>query len=154
MRGQISIEAVMVIGMAIVILTSLFNINMERLSMAEDLGEAAEGRMTGELLATAINTGYANGEGFNLYLGGDKLNFSTLSAIGVDLPITINKNSRTMSIRKNMTTSGGEEWSVNVRIIPANLLQTSPTSQYPEVTVFNNGTDVIIYANDSNIIVQ
>ena len=60
MKGQISLEAVMVIGIAIVILTSFFNINMERLNMAKDLGEAGEGRMAGELLATAINAGLSS----------------------------------------------------------------------------------------------
>jgi hypothetical protein len=154
MRGQISLEAVMVIGMAVIVLTSFFNINMERYHTAKDLGEAGEARMAGELLATAINTGFANGEGFNLYLSNDKLNFSKLGAMGIELPLVIDSGARTISIRKNMTIAGGGVWNASVQVIPANLLQTNSTSQYPEVTILNNGTHVIIYADNSHIIVQ
>lgn len=154
MRGQISLEAVMAIGMVVVVLTSFFNINMERYVMAKDLGEAGEARMAGELLATAINTGYSNGEGFSLYVSSDKLNFTKVGAMGIELPLVIDSGTRTINIRKNMTGSGGAQWNVTVLVIPANLLQANSTSQYPEVTIFNNGTHVIIYANDSNIVVQ
>jgi hypothetical protein len=154
MRGQISMEAIMVIGMAIIILTSFFNVNWERYYTAKDLGEAGEAKMAGELLATAINAGYSNGEGFSLYVSSDKLNFTKLDAMGVELPFTVNSTARTINIEKNMTSLGGVLWNVSIPIIPANLLQADPTSQYPELTIFNNGTHVIIYANQSNIVVQ
>ncbi len=154
MRGQISLEAVMVLGMAMIILTSFFNINWERYHTARDLGEAGEAKMTGELLATAINTAYSNGEGFSLYVSGDKLNFTELGAMGVELPLVVNSATRTINIGKNMDRAGGAMWNVTVSIIPASLFQADPTSQYPELTILNNGTHVIIYANPSNIVVQ
>jgi hypothetical protein len=154
MRGQISLEAIMVIGIAVIVLTSFFNINMERYRMAEEIGEAGEAKMAGELLATAINAGYANGEGFNLYLSSAQLNFTRLGAMGVDLPIEIDANASTINIKKSTTISGVAEWNLSVGIIPSNLLQEDPTSQYPEVTIFNNGTNVIIYADDDNIEVE
>lgn len=153
MKGQISIEAIMAIGMAIVILASFTNITWERYQSAKEIGESGEARMTGELLAAAINTGYSNGEGFRLYLGSNKLNFSKLDDMGVMLPIVINSVDRTIDITKNVTRAGGALWNVSVGIIPANLLKNS-TSQYPELTVLNNGTHVIIYAGESNIAVQ
>lgn len=154
MRGQLSLEAIMVLGMAVIILTSFFNINWERYHTAKDLGEAGEARMTGELLATAINAGYSNGEGFSLYVSSNKLNFTKLDAMGVELPLVIDSAARTINIEKNVTRSGGALWNVTVPIVPANLLQANPTSQYPELTILNNGTHVIIYAGQSNIVVQ
>ena len=154
MRGQISMEAIMIIGMTVVILTSFFNVNWERYYTARDLGEAGEAKMAGELLATAINTGYSNGKGFSLYVSGEKLNFTKLDARGVELPFTVNSTARTINIEMNVTSSGGVLWNVAVPVIPANLLRANPSSQYPELTIFNNGTHVIIYAEQSNIVVQ
>ena len=154
MRGQISLEAILVIGMAVIVLTSFFNINMERYFTAKDIGEAGEARMTGELLATAINTGFANGNGFSVYVGPEGLNFTKLSSYGVTLPLSIFSASSTINIRKTQSSGGGKIWNVSVDIIPTNIVQLDSTAQYPEVTIFNNGTHVIIYADNSNIIVQ
>lgn len=154
MRGQISLEAIMVIGVAIIIMASFFNVNMARYFTAKDLGEAGEARMAGEVLATAINTGFANGEGFNLYISNDTLNFTKLAGMGVALPVVVDSNERTINIRKSTTSGGGQEWNVSVGIIPSNLVRADSTPSYPAVTVRNNGTHVIIYGNSSNIIVQ
>ncbi len=153
MRGQLSLEAIMALGMAVIILTSFFNVNWERYYTAKELGEAGEARMIGELLATAINTGYSNGEGFSIYVSESKLNFTELDDMGVELPLVIDSATRTINIGKNMTRSG-VLWNATVPIIPANLLRADSTSQYPEVTIFNNGTHVIIYAEEANIVVQ
>lgn len=154
MRGQISLEAIMVIGIAVIVLTSFFNINMERYFTAKDLGEAGEARMAGELLATAINTGFANGEGFSLYLSDNELNFTKLDTVGVVLPLVINSSARTINIRKSVTSGGGGVWNASVKILPFNLVRADSTSSYPEITILNNGSHVIIYANSSNILVQ
>lgn len=154
MRGQLSMEAILVIGMAVIILTSFFNVNMARYFTAKDLGEAGEARMAGELLATSINTGFSNGEGFSLYVGGSKLNFTKLGNAGVALPIVINGSAKTITISKNTASGGGGTWNVSIHIIPSNLLREDPTASYPEITIRNDGTNVIIYANSSNIAVQ
>ena len=154
MRGQISLEAILVIGMAVIVILSFFNINMERYVAARDIGGAGEARMTGELLATAINTGFANGDGFSVYIEPEKLNFTKLSSLGVTLPLSIDSATRTINIGKTQTSAGGNLWNVSVDIIPTNILQSNSTTQYPEVTIFNNGTHVIIYADEENIIVQ
>jgi hypothetical protein len=154
-KGQISLEAILVIGMAVIVLVSFFSLNMERYVAARDIGEAGEARMTGELLATAINAGFANGDGFSVYVGPEKLNFTKLSSLGVTLPLSIDSASRTINIRKTQTGGGGmKEWNVSVEIIPTNVLRSDSTAKYPEVTIFNNGTHVIIYADEENIIVQ
>lgn len=154
MKGQISMEAIIALGMAVVILTSFFNINWERYYTAKDIGEAGETRMTGELLATAINIGYSNGKGFSLYMGSDKINFTELNNNNVQLPLVIDSATRTINITKKVTRSGGGQWNVTVPIIPSNLSRADPTAQYPEITLRNNGTHVIIYANSANIGVQ
>jgi hypothetical protein len=154
MRGQISMEAILVIGMAVIILTSFFNMNMARYFTAKDIGEAGEARMAGELLATGINTGFSNGEGFSLYVGESKLNFTKLGSTGVALPIVIDSSAKTITISKNTTSGGGGLWNISVPIIPSDLLRVDSTSSYPEVTILNNGTYVIIYANSSNIVVN
>lgn len=154
MKGQISLEAILVIGVAVIILTSFFNTNMARYFTAKDLGEAGEARMAGELLATAINTGFSNGEGFNLYVSDDTLNFTKLEGAGVVMPLVIDSNTRTITVRKNMTSGGGEIWNVSVKIIPSNLVFANSTDLYPALTIRNNGTHVLIYGNSSNILVQ
>ncbi len=153
MRGQISLEAILVIGVAVIALTSFFNTNMARYFTAKDLGEAGEARMAGELLATSINTGFSNGEGFSLYVG-DTLNFTKLESSGVLMPLVIDSSRRTITLRKNMTSGGGEIWNVSVQIIPSNLVFANSTNLYPALTIRNNGTHVIIYGNSSNIVVQ
>ncbi len=154
MRGQISLEAILVIGVAVIVLTSFFNTNMVRYFTAKDLGEAGEARMAGELLATTINTGFSNGEGFSLFVGTETLNFTKLEATGVVMPLVIDSSSRTITISKNMTSGGGGIWDVSVKIIPSNLAFADSTSRYPALTIRNNGTHVIIYGNSSNILVQ
>lgn len=154
MKGQLSLEAIMVIGVAVVVLTSFFNVNMERYFTAKDLGEAGEAMMTGELLAGAINTGFANGEGFDLYLDNSTLNFTDLESVGVVLPLVIDTAGRTINVSKSMTSGGGDTWNVSVSIIPTNVVLMSPTDSYPDLTIRNNGTHVIIYADSSNIAVQ
>ncbi len=154
MKGQVSLEAVMAIGVAILILLSFFNLNWERSKTARDMGDAGEARMSSELLATAINTGFSNGEGFSLYLGSSKLNFSKLGSMGVNLPFVVSSAGRTITVGKNMTRGGTAPWNISVSIIPGNLARANPTSQYPEVTIRNDGTNVVIYAEASNIDVQ
>lgn len=155
MKGQISLEAIMILGVAIIVLTSLVNINWERYYTAREIGEAGEAKMVGELLATAINTAYANGEGFRIYLGYDKLNYTKMGStemggMGINLPLIIDTVGRTINISKNMSKIGGGAWNTTVPIIPMNITQDSPT-QYPETTIQNNGTHIIVYANESNI---
>jgi hypothetical protein len=42
-EGQISLEAVLILGVAILILLSLYNIMWARMSLAKDVGDAGEG---------------------------------------------------------------------------------------------------------------
>jgi hypothetical protein len=156
MRGQISLEAIMVLGLTIIILTSLVSINLERLNTAREIGEAGEARIIGELLATAINNVYANGEGFSLYLSSATLNFTllnstTIEGLGVQLPLIVDTSSRTINITKNSSKTGMEVWNVSISIIPANITREDPTILYPQTTIRNNGSFVIIYANQTYI---
>ncbi|MBU2559536.1 hypothetical protein KKA03_01420 [archaeon] len=147
-------EAILVIGMAVIVLTSFFNINMARYSTAKDIGEAGEARIAGEVLATGINTGYSNGEGFSIHVGESKLNFTKLGSAGVSLPIVIDSSAKTITISKNTTSGGGGVWNISVPVIPSDLLRVDSTASYPEVTILNNGSYLIIYATSSNIVVN
>ncbi|MFQ6137300.1 MAG: hypothetical protein ACE5PM_09000, partial [Candidatus Hydrothermarchaeales archaeon] len=80
MRGQVTLEALLVAGMAIVVVLSLVNVVSERIDFARDVGEGGEIRLVGELLATAINNVYANSEGFRIYLGAGDLNYTYLGS--------------------------------------------------------------------------
>ncbi len=151
-KGQISLEVIMVTGLAIILLVSFVNIGLQREATAEDIGETGEVRMLGELLATAINNVYANGEGFSTFIGEDKINFTRLGnpyMTGVVLPINI--TSGNITITKNLSKTGGTTAWVNISIIPSNITGEDPTSEFPEITIRNNGTYIIIYANSTNI---
>lgn len=151
-KGQISLEVIMVTGLAIILLVSFVNIGLQKEAMAEDIGEAGEARMIGELLATAINNVYANGEGFSTFIGGEKINFTRLNdsrITGVVLPINVAPGN--IIITKNLSKTGGTTASINISIIPLNVTREDPTAEFPEITIRNNGTYIIIYANTTNI---
>lgn len=158
-KGQVSLEAVLVIGVAVLVVISLFNLWWARMSYARDLGEAGEAKMTGIVLATAINNVYANGANFSITLGSDEINYTRLGDAtkmeggGIDLPFTISKSNKTIIIAKDMSKTGStsDTWNTTVSIIPVELVQLDPTSSYPETTIRNNGTAILIYANSSNI---
>jgi hypothetical protein len=157
MRAQISIEVALMMGMAILVIVSFVNIHFERFNMARELGEAGEAKMIGTLIAGAINNAYANGEGFQVYLSPEQVNFTRLGEVekmyglGVELPITINNTAREIVIKRNTTKTGGGIWSVEVPIIPNNVVRRDPTAEYPELTVRNNGTNILIYADAAHI---
>ncbi|RMF90431.1 MAG: hypothetical protein D6733_03850, partial [Methanobacteriota archaeon] len=57
-RAQVSLEAVLIVGVAMLVVVSIFNIWWARMSFARDVGEAGEAKMAAELLAEAINNAY------------------------------------------------------------------------------------------------
>jgi len=156
-RGQISLEAVLVIGVFMLLVVSVFNLWVGRIALARDVGEAGEARMLGELLAETINNAYANGGNFSITLTEEEINFTRLGDTtsmeggGLNLPITINTSARAIDISKNMSKTGGRAWKTSVFILPANITRAEPTQAYPEVTVRNNGSYIIIYASASHI---
>ncbi|MEE8358552.1 MAG: hypothetical protein V3R82_03995 [Candidatus Hydrothermarchaeales archaeon] len=155
MKGQVSLEAVLVAGFAIVVLLSLTNIAIERKDFARDVGESGEIKMLGELFATAINNVYANSEGFRIYLGPEYLNYTYLGSNtggdpGLALPIKINTTSRVIILRKNMSITSAD-WTTTVPIIPTNIVVNNPTADYPETTIRNDGTNIIIHAAAANM---
>ncbi len=155
MKGQVSLEAVLVAGFAIVVLLSLTNIAIERKDFARDVGESGEIKMVGELFATTINNVYANSEGFRIYLGPEYLNYTYLGSNtggdpGLVLPIQINTTGRTIILRKNMSITSAD-WTTTVPIIPTNIVVNNPTADYPETTIRNDGTNVIIHAAAANM---
>lgn len=146
----------MALGAAIIILVSLVNLNWERFYLARDAGEAGEAKMMGELLASAINNVYANGEGFSLLLDSKTLDYEemknlSIPGIGLILPLEIDVDSRTINVSKNMSKTGGGRWTTTISVIPLNITRVDPTSQYPETSIRNNGTHVVIYADRENI---
>lgn len=160
MRGQVSLEAIMLTGVIILVFFSLLQVASERTALAGDTGEAGKIKMIGELLATVINNVYANGEGFSIYLGPDVLNYTELEnttgigGVGLALPIMINLTDNTIILRKNMShTELTELYYTSVPIIPTNIDRRDPypSAIYNETTILNNGTYVIIYAQSTNI---
>jgi hypothetical protein len=146
----------MIIGLAVIILTSIVNINFERINTAREIGEAGEAKMVGELLAEAINTVYSNGEGFSIYIGSGALNFTSISSsgmegIGISLPILVDTSNKSLVIIKNSSRTGITMWNVSIPLIPSNITRMDPTSEHPSITIRNNGTHVIIYANQAYI---
>lgn len=155
-RAQFTLEAILVSFLAIFIVLSFFNLNWERFYLAREVGEAGEIKMAGELLASGINNAYANGEGFSVYIGAEVLNYTQLrntSAItGVGLSaVTIEQANGRIILSKDVAKTGGGTWNTSVPIIPRNITRRDPTSQYPETTILNNGSAVIIYAGPGNI---
>jgi hypothetical protein len=155
-KGQVSLEAVLVIGIAILVVISMFNIWWARMSMAREVGEAGEAKMIGILLAEGINLAYANGANFSITLTEDEINYTRLSEVekmeggGVKLPIVIDIEEGNINITKDMSKTGGDTWNTTVSIVPANIVMNT-SSDYPETTIRNNGTSIIIYANSGNI---
>lgn len=157
MRGQITIEAVMVTGIIFVLILSILGIGFERWTMARDIGETGELKMVGELLATSINNVYVNGEGFRIYLGADILNYTKLSSptvlggVGLNLPITINRTGKVIVLQKNMTKTGlSSLWETTISIIPESVYVENDLTTYNETTILNNGSSVIIYTSAGN----
>ncbi|MFQ5816083.1 MAG: hypothetical protein ACE5G7_06250 [Candidatus Hydrothermarchaeaceae archaeon] len=155
-RGQITLEAILALGAAIIVLVSLVNLNWGRFYLARDVGEAGEAKMMGELLASSINNVYANGEGFSLHLGRDILDYEemknlSIPGIGLMLPLEIDVDGRTINVSKNMSKTGGGQWTTTISVIPLNITRVDPTSEYPETSIRNNGTRVVIYADRENI---
>jgi hypothetical protein len=156
-RAQVSLEAALIIGVAILVILSVFNIWWARMSFARDVGEAGEAKMVGVLLAESINNAYANGVNFSITLTEEEINYTQLSegvkmeGGGMVLPIVIDLAENRINITKDMSKTGGNTWNTTVSIIPQNIERQDPTTQYPETTIFYNGTVVIIYANAANI---
>jgi len=157
MRAQISIEVALITGIAILVIVSMVNLHFERFYVARELGEAGEAKMVGTLIASAIDNAYANGAGFQIYLSPERVNFTRLGEVekmyglGVDLPIVINTTAREIVISKNTSKTGGDIWIVEVPIVAEEVYRQDPTAQYPELTVLNNGTGVVIYADAAHI---
>jgi hypothetical protein len=112
--------------------------------------------MVGELLAQGINTAYANGEGFSLFIPPEVLNYSRLQASGAITGlgmgvITINRSSRSIILGKDSSRTGGSVWNVSVPIIPEDIVRFNPTQEFRETTIRNNGSAIIIYASPWNI---
>ena len=147
----------MLLGIAVIVLISFANLNWERYYLAAEIGESGEARMVGELFATTINNVYANGDGFSMELGSDMIDFDVLgntsstTGLSMNLPIIINTSSRKIIISRSMARAGMASWNTSIRIFPTNITRLDNTSDYPELTVRNTGTQIIIYANSSNV---
>ncbi len=50
-----------------------------------------------------------------------------------------------------MSKTGGGTWNTSISIVPSNIGMKLPTAQYPETTILNNGSFIIIYATIPNI---
>lgn len=68
-RGFFSIDAMFALTLILIISTSFLNLYEGRKAGVELSGARLEARLVGEGLAAAINTVYANGSNFELYLG-------------------------------------------------------------------------------------
>ncbi len=67
-RGFFSIDALFAVTLLLIISTSFLNIYEGRKVGAELMGARLEAKLVGEKLAAAINTVYANGSNFELYV--------------------------------------------------------------------------------------
>lgn len=67
-RGFFSIDAMFAVTLVLIISTSFLNLYEGRKAGAELMGARLEVKMVGETLAAAINTVYANGSDFELYI--------------------------------------------------------------------------------------
>lgn len=158
-KGQVSLEAILVIGVAVLVVISVFNLAFSRLGMARDVGGAGEARMIGELLAEGINNAHANGANFSITLNEEEINYTQLREMqlieggGMALPIVIDRARKRINITKDMSKTGGLNWTTSVQIIPYNISRSNPTAQYPETTIRNNGTFIEIYATSNHITV-
>ena len=156
-KAQLSLEAVLMLGVGMLVIMSVFNVWWSRMELARDVGEAGEAKMIGILLAEGVNSVYANGANFSITLTVDEINYTRLGDAagikggGMVLPIVIDTAQRRINITKDMSKTGGQTWNTTVSIIPSNITRLNPTSQYPETTIRNNGSFVIFYANSSNI---
>ncbi|GCC11097.1 hypothetical protein IPdc08_01145 [archaeon] len=155
-KAQITIEVIVVIGIFLIVFSSLINLSFERFHLAQEVGSAGEAKMTGQFIASAINNVYSNGGGFSIHLNENKINFSELSSSeirgsGIILPIIVNNSERRVVINKNFSSMGGTSLYASIPIIPDNITRENSTLAYPQLTIRNNGTDVIIYASIKNI---
>jgi hypothetical protein len=155
-KSQITLEGILVSFIAMFLIVSLVNLQWDRFYLARETGEAGEIRMVGELLAQGINTAYANGKGFSLYIPPELLNYSRMQALepitGLGLGvITVNTSSRSIILSKGPSRTGGTTWNISMEIIPQSIARLDPTPEYKETTIYNNGTAIIIYASSGNI---
>lgn len=67
-RGFFSIDALLAVTLLIIVSTSFLNLYEGRKAGAELMGARLEAKMVGEKLAAVINTVYANGSNFELYV--------------------------------------------------------------------------------------
>lgn len=155
-RGQLSLEVAFLVGIVTILIVGMVNLGLERFSTAQDIGESGEAKMVGNFLAGSINKVYSSGEGFRIYISPEDLNFTRISeterieGLGVDLPLEIDNQNRTIILAKNLSKTGGSTWSVRVPIVANNVIVENP-GPYPEVTILNNGTNVVIYAQSAHI---
>ena len=156
-KAQLSLEAVLAFSAAVIIIVVMFNLIWGRIELAYDIGSAGEAKMVGELLAESINLAYANGENFTIFLNNSEIDFQRIAnktsnyGLGVELPIIIKASERKIIITKNTSRTFSNPWNTTVRIITANITRQNPTTEYPEVTIRNNGTYIIIYADPNHI---
>lgn len=155
-RAQVTLEGILISFIALFIILSLTNLQLERLYLARETGEAGEIKMVGELLAQGINTAYANGPGFSLYIPPEILNYTRMQAsnpiTGLKLgAIVINTSSREIILTKGPSRTGGNTWNISVSIIPNSIARLDPTPEFRETTIYNNGSSIIIYASSQNI---
>ncbi len=146
-RAQFSLEGILVVGMAIIVFLSLAQLAMERKSMAIDVGESGEIRMTGELLASAIDTIYANGNGSRITLTSADIDYAYLENT-LDLSsIEIKTAQKAILLTKTMSRTGGESWTTNVSIVTGNITTGTPSASFPETTLVNRDNQVVIYTD-------
>lgn len=157
-KAQVSLEVVLVVGVAVLVFISLFNVWWARMSMARDVGEAGEARMVGEVLAESINSVYTNGVNFSITFSEEEINYSRLGDKGsiggwMSLPISVNASTKTIKITKNMSKTGGSSanWATEISYFPPNVTRLDATTEFPQTTIRFNGSHVIIYASSSNI---
>lgn len=67
-RGFFSIDALFAVTLLLVVTSSFLNLYEGRKASAELMGARLEAKMVGEKLAATINTVYANGSKFKLYV--------------------------------------------------------------------------------------
>lgn len=149
-RAQFSLEGVLVVGMAIIVFLSLSQLVIERKSMAIDVGESGEVRMIGELVVSAIDNVYANGNGSMITLTSADLDYTYLEDeldvspyAGGEL-ICIDTLARSLFITKTMTRTGGSDRRMNISFIPSDVATSAPHPNCPETTFVNDGERVVI----------
>lgn len=108
-RGFFSIDALFALTLVLIISTSFLNVYEGRKAGAELSGARLEARLVGEGLAAAINTVYANGPDFELYVNLPE------NMGGYSYQITFDNSTRQISVENSA-------WgTINAGVIPKNI---------------------------------